>query len=115
MRSRREVEAHTADLLGNSEQAHYLMDKAADLLASLRLWAQSKGRTDDEVRAVLEDVLEDVEPMTGHLVGTELMELHTEDADTAARKIGSTMRLPLRDRSAIIGTALQVWRVSSTE
>lgn len=84
----------------------YFVEQAARLLAAVRLWAQSCGRTDDDVRAVLVDE----DPMTGHLVGVELAALGADEADTAAQTIGRTMMLADQERRGIAATALQVWK-----
>jgi hypothetical protein len=105
-RSQREIEAH-----GPEQTSPYFVLRASSLLASLRLWAQSSGRTDEDVRAVLSDD----DPGAGHAAVVELAAVGTEDARTAARMIGAILGLPLQERWAIIATALQVWRVSTSE
>ena len=52
-RSRREIEAHTRDLI-NTETGSYFINEAAHLLAALRLWSQSLYRSDQVVQEVLE-------------------------------------------------------------
>ena len=51
-RSRREIEAHTDDLI-NTETGRYFISEAAHLLAALRLWSLSMYRSDQAVREIL--------------------------------------------------------------
>jgi hypothetical protein len=51
--SRDEIKAHVGDL-GDTETSRYLISEASELLAALRLWAESQFRTDQPVRLLLE-------------------------------------------------------------
>jgi hypothetical protein len=78
-RSQREIEAHT-DELGDTGTGRYFIDEAAQLLAALRLWAQSQYRSDRVVR----DMLEAGDVVALRKVAHELGQMGTADAETAS-------------------------------
>jgi hypothetical protein len=51
-RSLREIEAHAGEL-AQTETGGFLINEAAQLLAALRLWAQTQYRSDQAVREIL--------------------------------------------------------------
>jgi hypothetical protein len=101
-RSRHEVEAHAGDL-GDTETGRYLIDEATELLAALRLWAESQFRTDQAVRLLLE--AGDAGALNG--VARELLELGTPEEQTAGRAIVEIARRSSGDLMAIAGYALR--------
>ena len=88
-RSRREIEAHTNDLI-NTETGRYFINEAAHLLAALRLWSQSLFRSDQVVHEVLE--AGDVNALRD--VSTQLRRMGGREAKTARATVAAMAMLP---------------------
>jgi hypothetical protein len=101
-RSKREIEAHT-DELGDTETGRYFIDEAAQLLAALRLWAQSQHRTDHAVR----DILERGDIVALHHVAQDLGALQTRDGETAGWAVA---RITNRSSSELMAVAAYALR-----
>jgi hypothetical protein len=101
-RSRHEIEAHAGDL-DNTDTGRYFISEASELLAALRLWAESQFRTDQAVRVLLE--AGDAGALNG--VARELLELKTPEEQTAGRTIVEIARRSSGDLMAIAGYALR--------
>jgi hypothetical protein len=101
-RSRHEIEAHMGDL-GSTETGRYFLDEASELLAVLRLWAQSRYRTDQVVREVLETG--DVVALNG--IARELQEAGTRDGEAASRSVAEIASRPSGELMAVAGYALR--------
>jgi hypothetical protein len=101
-RSRHEIEAHAGDL-GDTETGRYFVTEASELLAALRLWAQSQYRTDQVVREVLE--AGDVIALNG--VGRELQELGTPDGQAASQSVALIVDRASGELMAVAGYALR--------
>jgi hypothetical protein len=80
-RSRREIEAHTYDVI-NTETSRYFILEAAHLLAALRLWSQSLYRSDE----VIQEVLEAGDVTALRDVSAQLRGMGGRDAKTAVRQ-----------------------------
>jgi hypothetical protein len=100
--SRVEIKAHAGDL-GDTETSRYFISEASELLAALRLWAESQFRTDQPVRLLLE--AGDADALNG--VARELLELGTPEEQTAGRTIVEIARRSSGDLTAIAGYALR--------
>jgi hypothetical protein len=101
-RSLREVEAHAGELAA-TETGSFLVNEAAQLLAALRLWAQSQYRSDQVVRAILEAV----DTVSLENVADDLRSLGGRDARAASGTVTATMRLPREQLMAIATYALR--------
>jgi len=101
-RSRHEIDAHAGDL-GDTEPGRYFIDEATELLAALRLWAESQFRTDRAVRLLLEAA--NAGALTG--VARELLELGTPEEQTAGRTIVEIASRPSGELMAVAGYALR--------
>jgi hypothetical protein len=99
-RSQREIEAHSSEL-AETETGRYFITEAAQLLAALRLWAQSQYRSDQVVRAMFETV--DVVALQG--VVTELRASGGVEARTAAGTVAGMLTLPTGQLMAIASCA----------
>ena len=100
--SRDEIKAHVGDR-GDTETSRYLISEASELLASLRLWAESQFRTDQPVRLLLEGG--DADALNG--VARELLELRTPEEQTAGRTIVEIVNRSSGELQAISGYALR--------
>ena len=101
-RSKREIEAHT-DELGDTETGRYFIDEAAQLLAALRLWAQSQHRTDHAVR----DILERGDVVALHHVAQDLRALQTRDGETAGWAVAGITNRSSGELMAVAAYALR--------
>jgi hypothetical protein len=101
-RSRHEIDAH-AGALGDTEPGRYFIDEATELLAALRLWAESQFRTDRAVRLLLEAA--NAGALNG--VARELLELGTPEEQTAGRTIVEIASRPSGELMAVAGYALR--------
>jgi hypothetical protein len=101
-RSQREIEAHTNDLSA-TETGRYLIDEAAQLLAALRLWAQSRYRSDQVVR----EILETADPVALQNAAHELREMRGLEARAASGTLMTMARLPSAQLKAIASYALR--------
>jgi hypothetical protein len=101
-RSKREIEAHT-DELGDTETGRYFIDEAAQLLAALRLWAQSQYRTDQVVR----DILEHGDVVTLHNLAQELRAMGTRDGEAAGWAVTGITNRSSGELMAIAAYALR--------
>ena len=101
-RSLREIEAHTGEL-AQTETGSFLVNEAAQLLAALRLWAQTQYRSDQVVR----EILEAVDEVFLESVADDLRALGGRDARAAGETVTATMRLPREQLMAIASYALR--------
>ena len=101
-RSRHEIDAHAGDLR-DTEPGRYFIDEATELLAALRLWAESQFRTDQAVRLLLEAA--DAGALDG--VARELLELGTPEEQTAGRTIVEIANRSSGELMTIAGYALR--------
>ena len=101
-RSKREIEAHTAGA-GDTDTGRYFIDNAAQLLAALRLWAQSQYRSDQVVR----DVLEANDVIALRAVADELRQLGTIDGETAGWSIADIAKRSSGELMVIAGYAVR--------
>jgi len=102
-RSRREIEAHTDDLI-NTDTGRYFIIEASLLLAGLRLWAQIHNQTDQAVREVL---LEDGDVVVFDGVARELRATRTRDGRVAGRSVASIANRSTGELTAIAAYALR--------
>jgi hypothetical protein len=100
-RSLREIEAH-AGQMADMETGRYFIDEAAHLLAALRLWAQSKYRTEQAVR----EILQTLDAAALHDVAGQLRGMGSRDAKTASATLAAMARLPSAQLQAIAAYAL---------
>jgi hypothetical protein len=101
-RSRHEIEAHAGDVDG-TDIGRYFINEASELLAALRLWAQSQYRADLVIREVLE--ASDVVALNG--VARELQELGTTDGQAASESVALVVDKAAGELMAIAGYALR--------
>jgi hypothetical protein len=101
-RSRQEIEAHAGEL-DDTDTGRYFICEASELLAALRLWAESQFRTDQAVRVLLEAA--DTGALNG--VARELLELGTPEEQTAGRTIVEIASRPSGELMAIAAYALR--------
>ena len=101
-RSRHEIEAHEDDL-DNTDTGRYFIGEASELLAALRLWAESQFRTDQAVRLLLE--AGDAAALNG--VARQLEELGTTDGWAASESVALISNRPSGELMAIAGYALR--------
>jgi hypothetical protein len=101
-RSLREIEAHAGEL-ARTETGGFLVNEAAQLLAALRLWAQTQYRSDQAVR----DILEAVDEVFLERVADDLRALGGRDARAASGTVAAAMRLPREHLMAIASYALR--------
>ena len=101
-RSRREIEAHTNDVI-NTETSRYFILEAAHLLAALRLWSQSLYRSDEVVQEVLE--AGDVTALRD--VSAQLRGMGGREAKTARATVATMAMLPSAQLQAIASYALR--------
>ena len=97
-----DIEAHATEL-GLLESSRYFIEQPAQLLAALRLWAQSQYRSDQVVREILKDLdlaaLEDA--------SRELREMGTPDAKAAAWTIALNTNRSSGELMAVASYALR--------
>ena len=101
-RSLREIEAHATEL-AETETGRYFINEAAQLLAGLRLWAQTHHRSDQVVR----EILETLDLVTLAEVASELRETGTVDARAASATIAELVRLPSGQLRTVASCALR--------
>jgi hypothetical protein len=101
-RSEHEIEAHAGDLHG-TYPGRYLLYEAAELLASLRLWAQVQDRTDEAAR----EVLEAVDGFALLDVARELQATGTPEGQIAGRSLVAIAGRPSRELMAVARYALR--------
>ena len=101
-RSRHEIEARAGEL-DDTDTGRYFVSEASELLAALRLWAESQFRTDQAVRLLLE--AGDAGALNG--VARELLELGTPEERTAGRTILEIANRSSGELMAIAGYALR--------
>jgi len=89
-RSLREIQAHAGEP-AQTETGGFLINEAAQLLAAMRLWAQTQYRSDQAVR----DMLEALDEAALERVAADL------------RTVTATMRLPREQLMAIASYALR--------
>ena len=101
-RSLREIQAHAGEP-AQTETGGFLINEAAQLLAALRLWAQTQYRSDQAVREILEAV--DEVALDG--VADDLRAQGGRDARSASGTVTATVRLPREQLTAIASYALR--------
>ena len=101
-RSLREIEAHASEL-AETETGAATIYEAGQLLAALRLWAQSRYRPDQVVR----EILETLDLVTLAVVAAELRAAGSPDARVASGIVMTVVKLPTGQRLAIASCALR--------
>ena len=101
-RSLREIQAHAGEP-AQTETGGFLINEAAQLLAALRLWAQTRYRSDQAVR----DMLEALDEAALERVAVDLRALSSTDARAAGGTVTATMRLPREQLMAIASYGLR--------
>ena len=101
-RSLREIEAHASEL-AETETGAATIYEAGQLLAALRLWAQSLCRPDE----VVGEILESFDPVTLRAVAAELGAVGSPDARAASGILMTTVKLPTGQRLAVAACALR--------
>ena len=101
-RSLREIEAHASELV-ETETGEATIYEAGQLLAALRLWAQSLYRPDE----VVGEILEDFDPVSLGAVAAELRAVGSPDARVASGIIMTVVKLPTGQRLTIASCALR--------
>ena len=101
-RSLREIQAHAGEP-AQTETGGFLINEAAQLLAALRLWAQTQFRSDQAVR----DMLEALDEAALERVAADLRALSSTDSRAAGGTVAATMRLPREQLMAIASYALR--------
>ena len=101
-RSLREIQAHAGEP-AQTETGGFLINEAAQLLAALRLWAQTRYRSDQAVR----DMLEALDEAALERVAADLRALSSTDSRAAGGTVTATMRLPREQLMAIASYALR--------
>ena len=101
-RSLREIQAHAGEP-AQTETGGFLINEAAQLLAALRLWAQTQFRSDQAVR----DMLEALDEAALERVAADLRALSSTDSRAAGGTLTATMRLPREQLMAIASYALR--------
>ena len=86
-----------------TETGSFLVNEAAQLLAALRLWAQTQYRSDQAVR----DMLEALDEPALERVAADLRALSSADARAAGGTVTATMRLPREQLMAIASYGLR--------
>ena len=101
-RSLREIEAHAGEL-AETETGGATIYEAGQLLAALRLSAQSHYRPDQVVR----EILETLDPVTLGEVAAELRAVGSPDARAASGIVTTMVKLPTGQLLAIAASALR--------
>jgi hypothetical protein len=101
-RSLREIEAHASEL-AETETGGATIYEAGQLLAALRLWAQSRYRPDQVVR----EILEPLDLVTLGVVAAELRAVGSPDARVASGIVMTVVKVPTGQRLAIASCALR--------
>jgi hypothetical protein len=101
-RSLREIEAHASEL-AEIQTGAAIIYEASQLLAALRLWAQSRYRPDQVVR----EILEPLDLVTLGVVAAELRAVGSPDARVASGIVMTVVKLPTGQRLAIASCALR--------
>lgn len=101
-RSMREVAAHGGEL-AETETGSFLINQAAQLLAVLRLWAQSQHRSDK----IVQELLEMADVVSLRNVASELRAIGDADALVASATLVDVLKLPFEQLMAIASYALR--------
>jgi hypothetical protein len=101
-RSLREIEAHASEL-AETETGGATIYEAGQLLAALRLWAQSRYRSDQVVRKILETL----DLVTLGVVAAELRAVGSPDAKVASGIVLTMVKLSTGQLTAIAACALR--------
>jgi len=107
-RSLREIQAHAGEP-AQTETGGFLINEAAQLLAAMRLWAQTQFRSDQAVR----DMLEALDEAALERVAADLRALSSTDSRAAGGTVTATMRLP-REQLMAIADAGEIMPPKST-
>jgi hypothetical protein len=99
-RSLREIEAHASEL-AETEAGAAAIYEAGQLLAALRLWAQSLYRPDE----VVGEILETLDLVTLGAVAAELRAVGSPDARVASGIVMTVVKLPPGQRLVIAACA----------
>jgi hypothetical protein len=95
-RSLREIQAHAGEL-AQTETGGFFINEAAQLLAASRLWAQTRYRSGQAVREMLEAL--DEAALQG--VADDLRALSSTDARAASGTVTDIVRLPPEQLMAV--------------
>ena len=101
-RSHREIEAHAADL-DRTETGRYLLDEATEVLAAMRLWSQSKYRTDQ----VIKEILQGADAVALNGIAGQLLDFGTPDGRAAGESVALIARRPSGELAAVARYALR--------
>ena len=101
-RSMREVAAHGGEL-AETETGSFLINEAAQLLAVLRLWAQSQHRSDK----IVQELLQMADVVSLRNVASELRAIGDADALVASATLVDVLKLPFEQLMAIASYALR--------
>lgn len=101
-RSMREVAAHGGEL-AETETGSFLISEAAQLLAVLRLWAQSQHRSDK----IVQELLQMADVVSLRNVASELRAIGDADALVASATLVDVLKLPFEQLMAIASYALR--------
>ena len=101
-RSLREIDSHASELAETETGADTIYE-AGQLLAALRLWAQSLYRPDE----VVGEILETLDLVTLGAVAAELRAVGSPDARAASGIITTVVKLPTGQRLAVAACALR--------
>jgi hypothetical protein len=96
----REIEAQ-ANELAETEPGRAMIHEAAQLLAALRMWAQTRNRSDQVVR----EILETLAPVT--LGDVELRAVGSPDAKVASGIVTTMVKMPSGQLRAVAACALR--------
>ena len=101
-RSHREIEAHAADL-DRTETGRYLLEEATEVLAAMRLWSQSKYRTDQ----VIKEILQGADAVALNGIAGQLLDFGTPDGRAASESVALIARRPSGELAAVARYALR--------
>jgi hypothetical protein len=101
-RSLREIEAHASEL-AETETGGATIYEAGQLLAALRLWAQSRYRPDQVVR----EILEPLDLVTLGVVAAELRAVGSPDARVACGIVTTMAAMPAGQLLVVAACALR--------
>jgi hypothetical protein len=100
-RSTREIRAHTSEL-GLQLTSRYFIDQAAQLIAALRLWTESRFQSDKPLAEMLKDI--DIPALRD--AARQLREMGTADARIASWTIELNTNRTSGELFTIVVTAL---------
>jgi hypothetical protein len=80
-----------------------IIQEAAQLLAALRMWAQTRNRSD----RVVQEILETLAPVTLGEVAVELRAVGSPDAKVASGIVATMVKMPTGQLRAVAACALR--------